>query len=138
MSDETIAPALTPEEWASRTAKRPEPRQPRDEHIRMCAHVSAITLTESYSDETGEEFDCNDLGVNVPGIPALIALANAALPDSDPRKITRAWADDLRTAAYQAREWARECPESEWAPTHALADRFELMAAVLASYLPPE
>ena len=70
---------------------------------------------------------------------AIIALANAALPDSDPRKITRALVAMLRDAAdlhignHNDRcgsECKGECFES--------AREAVRMADALSSYLPPE
>ena len=58
-------------------------------------------------------------------LPAAIALANAALPDNDPRKITRRLVDAIRIATEQANT------PSHYEALHAIAD-------ALASYLPPE
>jgi hypothetical protein len=68
-------------------------------------------------------------------MPALIALANAALPDSDPRKITREMVAAMRDAAHSA--------ESRHDRSGELVDyetqrQFEQWADALSSYLPPE
>lgn len=75
-------------------------------------------------------------------LPSLIALANAALPDSDPRKITREDVEVLRSAAEDlehACEYGRWC---RWCIDHSLglANRVRLkrLADALESYLPPE
>jgi len=58
-----------------------------------------------------------------------IAVANAALPDSDPRKITRATIEDIRSAAEQI----QLDPEEYYRGRRLLS-----FADALASYLPPE
>jgi hypothetical protein len=63
-------------------------------------------------------------------IPALIALANAALSDSDPRKITREMVDDLRMAASGLRH--------EYGSVDEDAASVDRVSDVLESYLPPE
>lgn len=96
-----IVPALTPEEWAN----------------------ADPTSLHGFDDggiyvNMGRTIDERD----VSGRPAaLLALANAALPDDDPRKITREWLNSLRSLAA-------DLPEPE------LAD----IANALESYLPPE
>lgn len=75
-----------------------------------------------------------------PDMPAVIALANAALPDDDPRKITREWVTLLRFVAdcserdsialYNEREADKD-------GSQAIAS-LRAMAAALESYLRPE
>lgn len=64
--------------------------------------------------------------------PRLIAVANAALPDSDPRKITRAMVVELRKRALGHPlgygEWSKNPPDPE----------LTKIADALESYLPPE
>lgn len=67
-------------------------------------------------------------------LPALIALANAALPDDDPRKITREWVREICYAA-EAAAWGDGAQnESDRQAAAAL----NAIAAALESYLPPE
>jgi hypothetical protein len=128
---ERIEPALTREEWATRTALRPEQIHAiHAEHMRMRAHASALTLTGSYSDETGETYDCNDVGIDIPGIPALIALANAVLPDTDPRKITRHHVWIIRNLAGHV--------DTQHPGGIQFKREAERLADALESYLPPE
>lgn len=54
---------------------------------------------------------------------AIIALANAALPDGHPTKITREWVRMIRTEGRERGEWG-----AEWG----------IVADALESYLPPE
>lgn len=73
----------------------------------------------------------------------LIALSNAALPDSDDRKITRQWVDEIRFAAEEfktsiQREYG---PKENWGHVpHAMvaqAERVIQYTRALESYLPP-
>lgn len=74
-------------------------------------------------------------------IPGLIALANAALPDSDPRKITREKITALRSAAHflenadgrLAVAWSAD--DNPW---HKLAAELRATADALESYLRQE
>lgn len=107
MSD-AIPPALTPDEWA-----RVEPSD-------IYGHDDGGVYVGAYRG--------GDIEVGVRD-HALIALANAALPDTDPRKITREWVREIRGAARD----------------YALPDGFlhsgevlNRIADALASYLPPE
>lgn len=64
----------------------------------------------------------------------LIALANAALPDTDPRKITRETVSALRIAAI-----ALDMDAAAFdVDNNAHAQAVRALAAALASYLPPE
>jgi hypothetical protein len=65
---------------------------------------------------------------------ALIALANAALPDDDPRKITRAGVTAMRDDAAKLR--ARSLNGDD--DLFLIAWRLSLLADALESYLPPE
>jgi hypothetical protein len=86
---DNIHPALTPEEWKEQYAVRPEGtamwpisfhREYRGLHIPVTADV-ALTVEKPKT------------------IIAIMAAANASLPDDDPRKLTRDMVDDLRDAA---------------------------------------
>lgn len=66
-------------------------------------------------------------------LPAkIIALANAALPDGDPRKITRAMIERLRLAASTVFEYDSTSPDVQ-----ALAAFVGRHADALEAYLPP-
>ena len=60
----------------------------------------------------------------------LIALANAALPDDEPRKITR--------ETIVALDWVLEQAGCTGDYTHSVADKLRPIRDALASYLPPE
>lgn len=97
---EKIEPALTPEQWAS------------------------LQGNEFARYDMAKRFATGTEGTTV----GLIALLNAALPDSDPRKITRAHVDFLRSCAIDAdasdnRGWDAE-------PLREIAN-------LLEAYLPP-
>lgn len=131
-----IPPALTPEEWAdaiegdSIAIGVEPPRSP----LSADCH-SPVTLTRACDDdEEGQIFsDC--VQVFASEAPALIALLNAALPDDDPRKITREWGVRLRNAALKL-----ESMSTDEGPPWAVRQAPELraMAAALDSYLLPE
>jgi hypothetical protein len=65
------------------------------------------------------------IGKNGPRLTALIAMANAALSDDDPRKFTRAHLDALRAAADEKNGDGSENTE-----------RLRQLANALESYLP--
>ncbi len=112
--------ALTPEEWRA------------GEHTSRYAHVwrdygpDRIDVTPGKHSPHVSSIDFPD------DLCALIALANAALPDDDPRKITRADVTALRHIDHSS-----FCPEDPCTHgcDHAKALR---VAAKLAALLPPE
>jgi hypothetical protein len=74
-----------------------------------------------------------DVVVNSPA--ELIAVANAALPDSDPRKITRGKIELLRgLVEFAAGAYDSPALQKE---TQAEADKAYLVLDALESYLPP-
>jgi membrane protein required for beta-lactamase induction len=80
---------------------------------------------------------CDAISYDLRQEPArLLALANAALPDSDPRKITRTWVTELRGLAVALEKIARHAGASD--EMHAVAERIRDRADALASYLPLE
>lgn len=96
-----IQPALTPDEWAD--LARP-------------AYAPGTLARDGYAMRL------------LPNRPlAFFAVANDALPDDDPRKITWAMVDEIRAAAEEF--------ETSWPRGH----RYLLRVAtdVLAPYLPP-
>src|SRR5258707_579432 len=84
-----IEPALTPEEWEVPHAQRAR--------FYGCADARAGHLTLA----DGTPNPLTGVGVDVANVPALIALANATLPDSDPRKITREKIAAMRQSASE-------------------------------------
>ena len=119
---EKIKPALTAEEWS--------------------------TLKDGYYVElSGCRIGIDTDGLDVRGrfmgeeatvprecAPALMALANAALPDDDPRKITRE--DVAACRAFDFNFWGMESDSVE--VRRADCERLQLLAAKLAALLPPE
>lgn len=105
MTDTPIEPALTPEEWASVEGEKRERTTTR--------HYEVDAILENHD-------------------PAkFIAVYNAALPDSDPRKITREWVETLRDIA--------ELNLKKRTRLDRLAGPcLESIANALESYLPPE
>lgn len=111
MSSLEIAPALEPEEWAT--------RQRGVLAIETIGDDAHVIVTES-----------NDKRVRVSGpeeLFALIALGNEALPAGDPRRLTLHSVFDLRVAAEMVRV----------AGNGAVAERLATLANVLAALLRP-
>src|SRR5687767_949169 len=92
------APALTPDEWKARRAER---------------NVDGCDVTiEVGSGELAVRYTADAAGVDAIGIPtkaihALVALANDALPDGDPAKLTRSMVDRSMQAATYLRGFIR-------------------------------
>lgn len=125
MSDETMVwPALRPEDWQGLDRGRPVhcTGVDGDQFIGFAHHRDAEgegVLIDGGS-WTASIFEAEN-------VRRLIAIANAALPDDDPRKITRARVEALRSVC-------RHNPDTlpgYGVPLRELAD-------ALASYLPPE
>lgn len=107
-----IAPALEPEEWAERRS-------------------GVVSLDAVFNSEYVVIQDADGDRVTVSGpneIFALIALANDALPDGDPRKITHADVAELEKASGQI----------EYDPLHFDTVRIGRLAQALAAMLPPQ
>lgn len=122
MSDK-IEPALTAEEWGMRAFWRSKHMVDVD-HLDggLCVRVNA-----------GGGNPDRGIGTIPPEeIPALIAIANAVLPDSDRRKITRETIELLRAAGDRLPgKFANSPdPDEQGLAIHALA-------VALESYLPP-
>lgn len=82
-ADQQIAPALTAEEWASKSKADAG-------GVRFTLELGFVGVVPQITfDGVGPMLRYSDM-------PALMALANAALPDDDPRKITRADVETLR------------------------------------------
>ena len=76
------------------------------------------------------------VGAELVSLPQAIAIANAALPDTDPRKITRDWVIALRAEAERGR---RADVRGDNAGFSAIdPDTADQIANALESYLPPE
>lgn len=113
----TIPPALTPEEWRARTdgSEFALPHVFEDERGRRVRYY--VDYGNTYG---GYESLSGD------GLPEMIALANAALPDGDPRKLT--W-DDVR----MLEELASEPADGFTVP----AEKIRNLASRVAALLPP-
>lgn len=68
------------------------------------------------------------------------ALANAALPDDDPRKITRADVENLKQIVWELKQGVRDEPPNnpDRVGKYARGDAAFSLAAKLAALLPPE
>lgn len=118
---EPITPALTAEEWRITSA--------------AVARDFAITaLKNEFKDEYGECMLAEPLS-----LPAVIALANTALPDADPRKITWAMVDALRNLFESSDFLAYEEPghRADHEETKRVGDLAYQCLDAIASYLPP-
>lgn len=115
-----IEPALTPEEW-ERILSDPQPN--------VLGRVP--TLDERITVLLNDKIELDDPYCPVTALldaPAVVAIANAALPNSDPRKITREKIADVVSIVnvFIADRFAAE----DAAPALAFLDALE-------SYLPP-
>ena len=125
-----IEPALSADEWEVPHAPRP--------HLYACVERETLTLADgTVAPLTGI---CLDAVEEPQSIYALIALANAALPDSDPRKLRRDWLCELRDAADEIEMQLRN-PHWRMADDRSLAAHrmhtLRLVANAIESYLPP-
>jgi hypothetical protein len=118
---DVIAPALTPEQWANAFREVPGTIGP----------GYAVSDNDDWR-YTIRAYDVGEVSIEVPDgqgadigpghIPALIALANAALPVGNPYKITREDVETIR-AATGSHDWYVA---------------LERIAGQLAALLPPE
>lgn len=123
VTDTPIEPALDPDEWASLEMVT------RDVYARVSRTAPGWV-----------EFDQNTEGSAVDAFPAagMIALANAALPPDDPRKITREMVDAIRGLAdFRRKVFLSDRPGSEEEAADMVESEMRF-AAALESYLPPE
>jgi len=119
---EAIRPALEPGEWRER---RSGPISldviDRNDYI-VIEGPSGETVKVSGADE----------------IFALISLANDALPEDDPRKITHGWLARIETIRDMIRDFADRGDASLAAERRELAAGWDQMAQVVRAVLPPE
>ena len=125
-----IPPALSESEWAAETVPMPDTKASRT--FRAQTTIGGLSI-----DGQIHIRDVNDLA-------ALIALANAAMNDEDPRKFRRDQVTNLRLIAGAI---ASEHSENEQGidakgdPTlcmHCAAEALHELADALESYLPPQ
>ena len=116
MTNQTIPPALTAEEWEQGFA---------DWGV-MYDH-SGVSLGSPSRKGISVYTDGDDVDVAADQLPSLIALANHALPDGHPLKITRADVVAARRISHDSGGWTDEN-----------RDIVERLAAKLAALLPPE
>lgn len=127
MTDTPIEPALTETGW-----KRME-YEPQE------YWTVKIRLTQEYGDGdlALEVVTPADFVLHPKDLPALIALANAALPDTDQRKIKRHDVDLLRSAVDRIKAGVSgDTLDDKFARVGLF--RLDSLAAALESYLPPE
>jgi hypothetical protein len=119
---EAIRPALEPAEWKVR----------RSGPISLDAvNRSDYIVIEGPSGETVKVSGADE-------IFALISLANDALPDDDPRKITQGWLARIETIRDMIRDLADSGEETLAPFRRELAAGWEQMAQVVEAILPPE
>ena len=109
---EKIQPALSAIEWEEAKA-----------HARMFGEGS-FRLAEAHVGDSPE------------ACAYLIALNNAELPESDPRKITRGWVVALRAEAERGRRAESRGDDAGFSAIDP--DTADHIANALESYLPPE
>lgn len=117
---DAIAPALTPEEW-DKAAIEGSISLFLDQRF-----VPLEIMTEPDCVSLRREGMGDEMEVFAAEAPPVIALLNAMLPDTDPRRITWAMLDQLRKAV-RGTDWTG-------ASVPPLEERF---IDALASYLPP-
>lgn len=128
---EKIEPALTPEEWTP---------LPDGSFGVVCDDETVVDVIldacvgfeedgETAIHGTGLRIADTAIIVEADDLAAVIALANAALPDSDPRKITRERVEDIRNALGADETWTGTSEQ-----TFA---RIQQFLNALEAYLPP-
>ena len=116
-----IRPALEPEEWKQRRSGPISLDVIGSFDYVVIEGPSGETVTLTGADE----------------IFALISLANDALPNDDPRKITAGWLARVEAIRDLIRDLADK-GDPKMAPLrHQLSDGWEQMAQVLTAILPP-
>ena len=113
-----LTPALSAEEWAKGKYRIPG--------------VANLALRDGRLLVSGDAWDTDSVHTQAVELHALVALSNAALSDSDPRKITR--------ADVQMLEELAEDVDGEWGVGDMQDPKVLLilaLAAKLAALLPP-
>ena len=118
MTSIQIEPALEPRDWKRKQALVHEARADRSTEISLDDDGTLLIRLWVFDDKY-ESVVCPE------ALWPLIALANDALPDNDPRKIDREWIDDLQQAAEQL-----GCCDR--------AASLKVLAKVLSGLLPPQ
>jgi hypothetical protein len=131
MSDEPrIEPALSADEWGEQAVDWPGAPKARAE-IAPTSETARHRTDERWLRIVAKQGDTwPEVNIAATNLPALIALANAALPDSDPRKITRHTLWIIR----KLREDAYIDPQHPGAL--AFMRETETLVSALESYLP--
>lgn len=117
-----VRPALTAAEWRGNTLVRADARRP-GWAVAVERDAGGRELFVRYA---ADRHGTDAIPLPPDALPAVIALANAALPDGDPRKITRADVDVLRTAYLDTLGVSDDEPS------------LKPLIAKLAALLPPE
>ena len=116
-----IRPALEPEEWKQRRSGPISLDVIGSFDYVVIEGPNGETVTLTGADE----------------IFALISLANDALPDDDPRKITSGWLARVEAIRDMIRELADQSDPKLAPMRRQLAEGWEQMAQVLTAILPP-
>lgn len=138
MPDETraIEPALSDVQWQRRMVQGLDVSDG-DKGLSIMLHGSQLVIADSWYKHTS---DANYVCLRDPAkLAAAMALANAALPDGDPRKITR---DDIRLLweVANSQEFCSEDIDDRGRDHFDNGDkqRIAALSAKLAAFLPPE
>ena len=119
---EEIRPALAPEEWKHR----------RSGAVSLdTAGIEEYVVIEGTEGETVKVSGVED-------IFALISLANDALPETDPRKITHAWLSRVEAIRDLILAGAVQGDPGLTPYRRELASAWDQMSSVLRAILPPE
>lgn len=132
MSNEPIKPALSESEWAARRFDR------ENEAIVQHEYDGTPWVATCYAQSADLDEDIlkvSDAVFGPAAIPALISLANAALPDGSPYKLTWEMVDDLRSEAERGEFAERTSDNARFSSIDPRTAR--RMADTIAALLPP-
>lgn len=93
-----MEPALTPEEWELGAFRRKDETVVLHEKDGTAFNASCYLQGAEYSEHV---MTISDSEWGPKAIPALMAVANATLPDGDPQKFTQKDVDDLKSMAVR-------------------------------------
>lgn len=139
--NERIEPALTPDEWFRRSVQRGDEREPGALRAYIDPQTEWLCLGNTIASLAVSARPTADR------VHAIIALANAALLDDDPRKITRAMVTEIIRSAQQMADVAKwfeqgrvksSDPGADVADARKRESSLLALADALESYLPPE